>query len=135
MTADEFDIKEWMRIAEQDYDSAQKLAGFHPAPIEVICYLSQQSIEKILKAYIIAKENNLTRTHDLKILITKCSQYSADFGNFNAICASLLQYESLTRYPPILELEEYDMKQALNNARKILEFTKSKLAEMGFGTT
>jgi len=29
MTADEFDIKEWMRIAEQDYDSAQKLAGFH----------------------------------------------------------------------------------------------------------
>ncbi|GBU20986.1 hypothetical protein R80B4_00873 [Fibrobacteres bacterium R8-0-B4] len=89
MTADEFDIKEWMRIAEQDYDSAQKLSGFHPAPIEVICYLSQQSIEKILKAYIIANENKLTKTHDLKILITKCEQYSPDFGNFNAICASL----------------------------------------------
>jgi hypothetical protein len=38
-----------------------------------------------------------------------------------------------TRYPPKLSLAESDMKQALNYARKILEFTKSKLAEMGFG--
>jgi len=132
MTADESDIHEWTRLATQDYDSAQKLAGFHPAPIEVVCYLSQQSIEKILKAYIIANENKLTKTHDLKILITKCEQYSTDFGNFSAICASLIQYESLTRYPPVLELEEYDMKQALKNAFQILEFTKSKLKDMGY---
>jgi len=132
MIADEFDIREWTRLATQDYDSAQKLAGFHPAPIEVICYLSQQSIEKILKAYIIANENKLTKTHDLKILITNCERYSPDFGKFSAICASLIQYESLTRYPPVLELEEYDMKQALKNAFQILEFTKSKLKEMGY---
>jgi HEPN domain-containing protein len=130
MTANELDIMEWVRIARQDSDSAQKLAGFYPAPIEVICYLSQQSIEKILKAYVIAKENKLTRTHDLKVLITKCEQYSPDFSRFNSVCALMSQYASLTRYPPILELEEYDMKQALKNALQILDFTESKLKEL-----
>ena len=131
MNTGELDINEWIRIAEQDYESAMKLSGFHPAPLEVICYLCQQAVEKILKAYVIAKENKLTKTHDLKLLIEKCVQFSPDFDRFEKICSSLLLYSTLTRYPPVLDLAEHDMKQALKNADKILEFTKSKLAELG----
>jgi len=127
MNTDELDVNEWIRIAEQDYDSVMKLAGFYPAPLEVICYLCQQATEKMLKAYVIAKENKLTKTHDLKILIERCVQYSPDFGNFRKICASLVLYTTLTRYPPVLDLAEHDMKQALKDASEILSFTKSKL--------
>jgi HEPN domain-containing protein len=132
MNTGELDVKEWIRIAEQDYDSAMKLSGFYPAPLEVICYLCQQAVEKVLKAYVIAKENKLTKTHDLKMLIEKCVQYSPDFDRFVAICSSLLLYSTLTRYPPVLDLVEHDMRQALKNAGKILEFTKLKLSELGF---
>ena len=44
-------------------------------------------------------------------------------------CASV--YTTI-RYPPFGNLTEHDMKQAIKNASQILEFTKSKLAEMGF---
>jgi len=33
---------------------------------------------------------------------------------------------------PNIEITDYHMRQALNNAGKILEFTKSKLQELGF---
>jgi HEPN domain-containing protein len=132
MNTGELDVNEWIRIAEQDYESAMKLSGFYPAPLEVICYLCQQAAEKMLKAYVIAKENKLTKTHDLKLLIKNCVQYSPDFDRFGAICSSLSLYSTLTRYPPVLDLVEHDMKQAIKDAQIILEFTKSKLQELGF---
>lgn len=40
--------QEWRRLAEMDLSSAEYLLDMHPAPIEIICYLSQQSAEKYL---------------------------------------------------------------------------------------
>jgi hypothetical protein len=34
------------------------------------------------------------------------------------------------RYPADIDITEYDMKQALNDASSVLEFTKSKLKEL-----
>jgi len=50
MAADSLDVKKWIRRAQMDFDSAAKLieTRFEP-PIEVVCYLCQQSAEKILK--------------------------------------------------------------------------------------
>jgi HEPN domain-containing protein len=97
-----------------------------------VCYLCQQSAEKILKAYNIAKENKLTKTHILGDLLNTCEQYSPDFNVLLEPCAKLTPYIALSRYPSGIDITDYDMKQALNNAGKILEFTKSKLQELGF---
>ncbi|MDR2592812.1 MAG: HEPN domain-containing protein [Chitinispirillales bacterium] len=128
-------VGEWIYLAQMDYDYALKSANtFHPAPVEIICFHCQQAAEKILKGYIAANGDTPVKTHDLVVLIKYCKQYSSDFDNYADYCYTLTAYISDTRYPPKLSLEESDMKQALNHARKILEFTKSKLAEMGFGT-
>ena len=59
-------VKEWIKYAETDLASANHLLGMHPIPIEIICYHCAQSAEKALKAFLIAKDVEPPRTHDLR---------------------------------------------------------------------
>ncbi len=116
-----------------DFDSAVTLSEKFRPPLETACYLCQQTAEKILKAYIIAKTNALAeKTHNLKTLLKVCVPYCAEFDNFRTICDKLTPYITVTRYPSIIEPTEYDMKRAIKDANEILEFTKSKLKDMGY---
>jgi len=126
-------VNEWIYLAQMDYDHALKSSNtFHPVPIEIICFHCQQAAEKILKAYIAANGSAPPKTHDLEILIERCKQQLFDFDNYIAVCDTLTTYVSDTRYPPTLALTEQHMKQALKDAQDILEFTKSKLKELGY---
>jgi HEPN domain-containing protein len=127
-------VNEWIYFAQMDYyDCALYLAqNRRPAPVEIICYHCQQSVEKILKGYIAAHGGTIIKTHDLKVLIEQCRQYSSDFDDYAKSCFALTAYISSTRYPPKPELMEQDMERALKDALEILEFTKSKLKEMGY---
>jgi len=131
---DSFDVKEWINYAQEDYESAAAMAKAvnNPYSPRQVCYHCQQSAEKILKAYTIAKGNTLTKTHDLEVLINECMQYSPDFDNLMDFCEPLTPYASITRYPPLINVTKQDMIQALEYTGEILKFTKSKLAEMGF---
>ncbi|GBU20522.1 hypothetical protein R80B4_00400 [Fibrobacteres bacterium R8-0-B4] len=127
-------VGEWIYLAQMDYDHASKSAEtFHPAPVEIICFHCQQSTEKILKGYLAANGETPIKTHDLTALIERCKRYLPAFDNYAEQCDKLTAYNSDTRYPPKLSLNESDMKLALNNTHKILEFTKDKLKEMGYG--
>jgi HEPN domain-containing protein len=133
MSIRNIDIEEWVSIAHADYDYALKTSKvFYPAPIEMICYHCQQSVEKILKAYSLANGNKLTKTHDLEVLIDQCKQHSPDFDRYAKICSKITSYVAISRYPPKIEITKEDMKIALNSTRDILEFTESKLEEMGY---
>ena len=133
MNTKEFDVNEWICYAQTDYDCARKMADmFHPIPIEIVCYHCQQSAEKILKAYVIAKEKTLTKTHDLNILLEQCKRYLPEFDKYAKACITLTAYIAITRYPPKIEITEQHMKLALKDTLDILEFTKSKLVELGF---
>ncbi len=43
------DLKEWVFIAKSDLDSASYLTHMKPFPTAIICYHSQQCVEKLLK--------------------------------------------------------------------------------------
>ena len=42
-------VKEWLRLAEMDLESAGFLFNLHRTPVEIICYHCQQSGEKFSK--------------------------------------------------------------------------------------
>ena len=129
---DSYDVNEWIRFAQMDYDAANKMAKeFRPIPIEIICYHCQQSVEKIFKAYTISQDGTFTKTHDLVFLLNQCKIFSDDFNDstFDRICTTLRAYAALSRYPSNLDIEETQMNTALKDAYKILEFVKSKLID------
>jgi HEPN domain-containing protein len=134
MTIDSMDVVLWIKYAQEDYTVAvamSKAIG-NPYGARHACYLCQQSAEKILKAYTIAQGNTLNRTHNLDLLLDECVVHSVDFESLREICQPLTIYVSITRYPPLMEVDESDMKQALLYASRILEFTKAKLKELGY---
>jgi hypothetical protein len=46
------DVQEWLRIADDDLDSAKILNESVRKHCEIICYLCAQAIEKYLKGYL-----------------------------------------------------------------------------------
>jgi HEPN domain-containing protein len=127
------DINEWIRFAQTDYDTARKMCDlFKPIPLEIACFLCQQSIEKILKAYILARGGTLIKTHDLYALLGRCAEDKKEFEKYRDICAELTTYAVFVRYPSFDTLAETDLQQALTNAEKVLNFTRSQLENLGY---
>jgi HEPN domain-containing protein len=127
-------VAEWIKYAQEDYECALLLAKTgNPYAPRKACYDCQQSAEKILKAYIIANGGNLVKTHDLKLLLENCVQYSSEFDSLRSFCTVLNLYIAATRYPSDTILTTSDMETALQGAYQILEFTKSRLKDMGYG--
>ena len=56
-----------------------------------------------------------------------CSIYDGEFDTIIDICSDLTIYASEVRYPNLMQIENYHMKKAIENAKMIREFVLSKL--------
>ena len=118
--------EEWFKIARVDLSSAEYLQNMHPVPIEIICYHCQQSAEKYLKGYLALQGEEIKRTHDLVQLTKNCREYDQNFKQIEDDCLMLTDYAVNIRYPFPLDINESDMRMALQGSRKIKEFILSK---------
>ena len=133
MNDDILDVKEWIQYAQDDYDCAVLIANTNnPYAPRIVCNHCQQSAEKILKAYTIAKEGARVKKHNLVMLLKQCRQHAPDFDGLDTACSRLDLYITESRYPSGTKLTDSDMNQALDHARNILDFTKSKLKDLGY---
>lgn len=62
---------ELLQVAQGDFESASLLFQANPTRKENILLLVQQSVEKVLKAVLVAKKLPVPLVHDLGILIAK----------------------------------------------------------------
>ena len=114
--------QEWQKLGEMDLNSAEYLLNMKPMPVEIICYLSQQSAEKYLKGYLVLNGINPPKIHDLDELRKLCSNLSETFEEIADQCSDLTAYGVQPRYPTELMLEERDMRQALSSAKRVRDF-------------
>ena len=118
----------WVRYATQDYESAVHLYETkHPRPLELICNLAQQAVEKMLKAFLIAQDSVPPKTHDLNQLCELCEAFDERFGDIAPQCSSLTKYGVMARYPFELEILDDETGMALARAEKVLRFVVSIL--------
>jgi len=119
----------WFEYAENDLEAAKILSVQLKPKFEIICYHSQQGAEKILKGYIASRNGRLQKTHDLVVLCETCADYDPDFEQIITNCSDLTIYASEVRYPNILEIEDYQMQNAIKDALIIKEFVLKKLSK------
>lgn len=118
---------EWIRYAQMDLDVAVELSKMYRPFIEIICYHCQQSVEKILKAFWAYQDIEPPKTHDLEFLRAECQKHDESFIDMNLFCNRLKQYAVLTRYPNNIDLNEHDMKQAIDFAVRAFDFALGKM--------
>lgn len=135
----------WLARAGHDLRFAQHLSanpGEWPNPI---CFYSQQSAEKFLKALIIAQSERPEHTHDLGKLLEHLRTLGFELPNLDADCARLTPYAVRTRYaddssetaeatqedarflPDVVEFSEEDARQALPTAERIAAAVRDHL--------
>ena len=90
---------EWVEKAEEDYIAMQQLRqGQHPV-YNVVCFLTQQSIEKYLKAWLQETNIPFPRTHDLKELLTLITPTVPIWQTWEPDFSLLSKHAVTTRYP------------------------------------
>lgn len=125
--------RQWLDRAIEDLAVARLV--FKEQHLAHVCFLSQQCIEKALKAYLLAKTNTYPRTHKLVDLLTQCEQLEPGFNQFLDPCTIVDQVYIPTRYPsgipggmPDGLPGETEAKEAIDAAEKIEQFVTELLS-------
>jgi HEPN domain-containing protein len=115
--------KEWLRYAKSDLSTAVHMFNnVNPKETEISCYHAQQCAEKSLKAYLILKDVDPPRIHDLLELNQLCATREPCFSTVQQYCVLLNPYGVHVCYPNELAVDDTLVKLAIENAGKLFEF-------------
>lgn len=121
------DYRAWLSYAEEDLVCArllQKEKIFRAAS-----YHTQQCAEKALKSYLVFKERELRKTHDLVELTQLCAELDFEFVTLLGFAKTIKPYATRGRYPDDFQPpEESDTKEIIDQAASMLHFIQKKIA-------
>ena len=123
-------VQGWFKYSQNDLISAKHL--FHdlcPKQTEIACYLSQQCAEKSLKGYLLFKDIEPPRIHNLIELCQICMRQDSTFSQIIDACADLTPYGVAVRYPNELAVDDVIAKSAIDKAQVIYDFCVGKAPE------
>lgn len=121
-------LKNWLKKAENDFKAAQNELEITKKRklTDVICFHCQQAVEKYLKAFLVSKNINFKKTHNLEALLDTCKKIDSEFENLYV--GDLSYYAVEVRYPddfytPTLKEAE----EAFEIAKTIKKFITAKI--------
>ena len=119
--------EEWLRYAHNDLIVANHCFNdLSPKQTDIASYHCQQCAEKSLKAFLIYKDIEYPKTHDLKLLCKMCQDIDNSFAEIISPCAHLTPYGVAARYPDELSPDENMVKLAISKAQQVYDFCLSK---------
>ncbi len=92
----------------------------------------QQMVEKLMKAYLLAKGWRLERTHDLvKLLNSAIHYYKAKFEKYRSLCQQATEYYFEERYPIFNATSPTrdEISWGLRKAKELLTEVEAELAD------
>ena len=113
----------WISRAINDYMSAKKLFSGNDKYLDTAVFHCQQSVEKILKSFLVYKEIKFEKIHSIVYLIDKCVKIDGSFKKWYQSAEILTPYATVFRYPGDYSLPEIeDVEEALFFAKEIINF-------------
>ena len=72
-------VKQWLLKANEDLLVVDKLTEYEIIATSSVCFHCQQAVEKFLKAFLIAHDIEIKRTHNIEFLLSECADIDSDF--------------------------------------------------------
>lgn len=118
--------QEWVKKAEKDFSSAQLLASQTHPDFDLICFLSQQCVEKYLKACLQEADIYFPKTHLLPALLDLLLSTEDNWNEVRLASKTLSAYSVEFRYPGAWATEEL-ASQALKDCDQIRQLAMQHL--------
>lgn len=131
----ENEVNNWLRFANTDIGIAKHLLKtYHPKPLEIVCYHSQQAAEKAIKALIISRgaQGGMPKKHNLSFLLEQIKNLLDIPEEYYDFADTLTPYGVSARYPNELFLEVKDAEEAIMCAEKILAWVTQLVSGMNY---
>lgn len=122
-------VSQWIIKASHDLKIGIGESTATDPATDMICFHMQQCVEKLLKAFIVFHEREMTRTHDIALLIEECLKIDSGFQIlFDQGVDGLSPYGVMVRYPDDFYLPtEQEMHEAIAWARFTWTFVCDKI--------
>lgn len=118
-------LEQWIEKADHDLITTQMIIDSNPIILDIACFHCQQAVEKLLKAFLLYKGQELMKTHNLDILLKKCSNIDIDFLKFNF--KNLDDFAVRARYPEYLDPELSEAQEYYQIALNVKELVLQKI--------
>ncbi|MCD4813278.1 HEPN domain-containing protein [bacterium] len=118
-------VRQWKKKAEHDLKVAEHTLEIQrDCPTEIVCFHSQQCVEKYLKAYLISINKPFPKTHDIEqLLLLFPKQMSFNISSEEK--ARLTEYATIARYPGDIEpIDVAEAEKAVRLAKRIRRLVK-----------
>ena len=118
----------WLEVAKRDLKDARLLCKGGSFPLAT--YQAQQAAEKALKTYLIFKQQEFLKVHDLIKLSDLCKKFDRDFQQLDIELKMLNPFATKFRYPSEFDLPDLnDAKLAIKQAESVMNFVLKKISE------
>ena len=122
-------LAEWVSKAEGDYSTAQRELKVRRKPnYDAVCFHAQQCAEKYLKAFLVLREIEPPKTHNLIELLKLCSAQDGSFELIHPVLDSLMTYAVDIRYPGESSTKD-EARDAVKAMKQVREFVQGKLTK------
>jgi HEPN domain-containing protein len=111
-------VEQWIAKAEQDFALASELLAEDRPFWDAICFHAQQAAEKYLKAYLVYREVDFPKTHDVEHLLDLIEEADAELAGDLRDIAPLSAYAVAARYPGVSKLTAERARRAVEMACK-----------------
>jgi HEPN domain-containing protein len=121
-------VKKWLTKAANDLKVAENELKVPTENMvtDAICFHSQQAVEKYLKAYLITRDVEFGKTHNLEFLLELCIKEDPEFKKIDVGNLSFFAVEA--RYPDEFYIPSLDEAQEyVVIVRQVKEFVLGKL--------
>lgn len=128
-------VKEWLKKAKEDLITAQTLLDSPKERLEfltsAIGFHSQQCVEKCLKSFLIHKQIDFRRSHDINYLLNLCKEETNKFEIVREDANFLNDYAVNTRYPgSYSSFSINESKKVVKLAHQVFELAETVATEM-----
>lgn len=121
-------IARWFIKAEHDIVTARRSLEKEPILTDMACFHAQQCVEKSLKAFLVFKDCQVEKTHDVGKLVDACGKLDGSFLEKLPDLRGMSAYAITERYPDDWREILLDEAQgAVKKAEGCLAFVKGKI--------
>jgi HEPN domain-containing protein len=121
-------VQSWLTKAQHDLASARVLATSAPPLLDTAIYHCQQAAEKAVKGYLVYRDQEFERIHDIEELIRLAMSSGEAFVDWIDVGIELTPYARIYRYPGYAtEPSREQFERALTAADGLCKFVVSLL--------